>query len=62
MKLLELQNLLGKEFKKLTDTNELTAFDIDRANAISKMSRQIINNAQVILRAEKYNDNNRIVR
>ena len=61
MKLTELQKLLGKELEKLTDKEELTTFDIDKANAISKMASQLINNASVILRADKRNDRNKIV-
>lgn len=61
MKLLELQDLLGKEIKKLSEGTELSAFDIDKANAISSMARQMINNAQVIVRAEKQNAKSRLV-
>ena len=61
MKLTELQKLLGKEITNLTEKKDLKAFDIDKANAISKMARQLINNAQVILRAEKYNDKHELV-
>ncbi len=61
MRLLELQDLLGKEIKKLSEGTELSAFDIDKANAISSMARQMINNAQVIVRAEKQNAKSRLV-
>lgn len=61
MRLLELQDLLGKEIKKLSEGTELSAFDIDKANAISSMARQMINNAQVIVRAEKQNAKSSIV-
>ena len=62
MKLLELQELLGKEIDKLSNNEKINSFDIDRANAISRMAKQMINNGQVILRAEKMNDNNGIVK
>lgn len=61
MKLTELQKLLGKQIEELTNKKELTTFDLDKANAISKMAGQIINNASVILRANKRNDNNDII-
>ena len=62
MKLLELQELLGKEIDKLSNNEKINGFDIDRANAISRMAKQMINNGQVILRAEKMNDSNGIVK
>lgn len=62
MKLLNLQELLGKQIELLTNDEEKNAFDIDKANAVSRMAKQIINNAQVILRAEKYNDSNNIIK
>lgn len=61
MKLTNLQKLLGEEFEKLINNKELTTFDLDKANAISKMASQIITNASVILRANKRNDTNDIV-
>lgn len=51
MKLTELQEILGKEMEKLTSKEDLTTFDLDKANAISKMASQMINNGSVILRA-----------
>lgn len=62
MKLLKLQELLGEQIELLTNEEEKNAFDIDKANAVSRMAKQIINNAQVILRAEKYNDKNEIIK
>lgn len=62
MKLLELQELLGKEIEKLSNSEKINGFDIDRANAISRIAKQMINNGQVILRAEKMNDSNGIVK
>lgn len=61
MKLTELQKLLGEQIKELTENDKLTTFDIDKANAVSKMASQLINNASVILRANKRNDRNGIV-
>lgn len=61
MKLTELQKLLGEQITELTEKDNLTTFDIDKANAVSKMASQLINNASVILRANKRNDRNGIV-
>ena len=61
MKLTELQKLLGEQILELTEKDNLTTFDLDKANAVSKMASQLINNASVILRANKRNDRNGIV-
>ena len=61
MRLTKLQELLGKQLTELTTKEDLTTFDLDKANAISKMASQLINNASVILRANKRNDKNDIV-
>lgn len=61
MKLTELQKLLGEQITELTEKDNLTTFDLDKANAVSKMASQLINNASVILRANKRNDRNGIV-
>lgn len=61
MKLTELQEILGKEMEKLTNKEDLTTFDLDKANAISKMASQMIHNGSVILRANKRNDKNNII-
>ncbi len=61
MKLTELQKLLGEQILALTEKDNLTTFDLDKANAVSKMASQLINNASVILRANKRNDRNGIV-
>ena len=56
MKLMKLQELLGEQIEILAEKNdELQPVDIDKANAITAMSKQIINNASVILRAERQN-------
>lgn len=61
MKLTELQKLLGEQILALTEKDNLTTFDLDKANAVSKMASQLINNDSVILRANKRNDRNGIV-
>lgn len=61
MRLTELQKLLGEQLTELTNKKNLTTFDLDKANAISKMASQLINNASVILRANKRNDCNDII-
>lgn len=61
MKLTELQKLLGEQILALTEKDNLTTFDLDKANAVSKMASKLINNASVILRANKRNDRNGIV-
>lgn len=61
MRLTKLQELLGKQITELTTKEDLTTFDLDKANAISKMASQLISNASVILRANKRNDKNDIV-
>lgn len=56
MKLMKLQELLGEQIETLAGKSEtLQPMDIDKANAITAMSKQIINNASVILRAERQN-------
>lgn len=56
MKLMKLQELLGEQIETLAGKSEtLQPIDIDKANAITAMSKQIINNASVILRAERQN-------
>lgn len=56
MKLMKLQELLGEQIETLAGKSEtLQPIDIDKANAITGMSKQIINNASVILRAERQN-------
>lgn len=56
MKLMDLQKLLGEQVAGLAEKNdELQPIDIDKANAITGMAKQLINNANVILRAERQN-------
>lgn len=53
---MKLQELLGEQIETLAGKSEtLQPIDIDKANAITAMSKQIINNASVILRAERQN-------
>lgn len=56
MKLLELQEKLGEQIELLTDKN--TPFSAKRslaevAQTVSSLAKQMINNADVILRTEK---------
>ena len=53
MTLLELQNVLGEEIKAV---QEGTA-DIDKAKAIASLAKQMINNADVVLRTDKFVQN-----
>ncbi|AXY24931.1 hypothetical protein CL176_02205 [Suicoccus acidiformans] len=56
MKLTTLQKILGEQLELLAGKSEtLQPIDVDKANAITAMSKQIINNASVILRAERQN-------
>lgn len=54
---LELQQLLGEEIKKVYDSENLPRDTqlkvLDTAAAISSLAKQMINNADVILRTDK---------
>ena len=54
---LELQQLLGEELKKVYDSETLPRETqikvLDTAATISSLAKQMINNADVVLRAEK---------
>lgn len=56
MTLLELQDVLGNQINRLTD-DTLTADEkssiLQASQAISSIAKQMINNADVVLRAEK---------
>lgn len=56
MTLLELQDVLGNQINRLTD-DTLTASEkssiLQASQAISSIAKQMINNADVVLRAEK---------
>lgn len=56
MNLFELQVILGERIEKLTDesfTKEQRKEEIVRSTAICNIAKQMINNADVIIRAEK---------
>ena len=53
MTLLELQKLLGEEIKAV---KEGTA-DVDKAKAIASLAKQMINNADIVLRTDKFVNN-----
>ena len=54
---IELQNLLGRELEKVYESENLPRETqikvLDTAAAISSLAKQMINNADVVLRAEK---------
>lgn len=57
MTLVDLHNILGEQIQKLRDVDNLPKEThrkvLDSAMAISSLSKQMINNADVILRAQK---------
>ena len=54
MTLLELQGILGKEVALLSDrSNHLKNSDLERAKSISSLAKQMVNNADIVLRADK---------
>lgn len=53
MTLLELQKILGEEIKAVQDGTA----DIDKAKAIASLAKQMINNADVVLRTDKFVQN-----
>lgn len=53
MTLLELQDVLGKAIVSIEDGTE----NIDKAKAIASLAKQMINNADVILRTDKFVNN-----
>lgn len=50
MTMLELQKVLGDELKKLVDGEA----DRENAKAVAMLAKQMINNADVVLRTDKY--------
>lgn len=48
MKLIKLQEILGKEIQELSSKKNADKQEIERANAISRMAKQIILNANSI--------------
>ena len=53
MTLLELQNVLGEEIQRVKDGTA----DIDKAKAIASLAKQMINNADIVLRTDKFVNN-----
>jgi len=53
MTLLELQDVLGKAILSIEDGTG----NIDKAKAIASLAKQMINNADVILRTDKFVNN-----
>lgn len=53
MTLLELQDVLGKTILSIEDGTG----NIDKAKAIASLAKQMINNADVILRTDKFVNN-----
>ena len=56
MNLIELQDVLGKSIKKITDNNfnfEEKEEVLKEAEYVAKIAKQMINNADIILRSEK---------
>ncbi len=53
MTMLELQNVLGEA---ITALNEGTG-DIDKAKALASLAKQMINNADIVLRTDKFVNN-----
>jgi len=59
--LIELQEILGKEVELLSNrTNHLKQSDLERSKSISSLAKQMINNADVVLRADKMCSTKRI--
>ena len=61
---LELQRVLGEEIKKVWDSEKLPRETqlkvLDTATVISSLSKQMINNADIILRTEKLVGENKL--
>ena len=53
MTLLELQNLLGETIQGVKDG----AADVDKAKAIASLAKQMIDNADIVLRTDKFVNN-----
>ena len=50
MTLLELQKILGNEIRAVMDGTA----DTDKAKAIASLAKQMINNADIVLRTDKF--------
>lgn len=53
MTLLELQNVLGEAIHGVKDGTA----DVDKAKAIASLAKQMINNADIVLRTDKFVNN-----
>lgn len=53
MTLLELQNLLGETIEAVKDGSA----DTDKAKSIASLAKQMINNADIVLRTDKFVNN-----
>ena len=53
MTLLELQTLLGEQIKAVKDGTA----DVEQAKALASLAKQMINNADIILRTDKFVQN-----
>ena len=53
MTLLELQNLLGETIEAVKDGT----VDTDKAKSIASLAKQMINNADIVLRTDKFVNN-----
>ena len=53
MTLLELQNLLGETVEAVKDGTA----DTDKAKSIASLAKQMINNADIVLRTDKFVNN-----
>ena len=52
--LMDLHNILGEEIKTISDRkNDLSNSDLERAARIASLAKQMINNADIIIRADK---------
>ena len=61
MTLLDLQDVLGKEITLLSDREKsLKNSDLERAKSISSLAKQMVNNADIVLRADKICSTKRI--
>ena len=52
MKLTELQNILGEEINKVR-SNDADEDAVKKANTVALLAKQVINNADVIIRFDK---------
>ena len=53
MTLLELQKILGEEINAVKDGTA----DVEKAKAIASLAKQMINNADIVLRTDKFVQN-----